>query len=176
MRRIGFEANRRLLHVEKVSRDCAIGEAAFRQLNEPVVVGGQRASALRFADAAVQALLCALVMFRLLSRGFSARELRDHWAPLLGKKPEDMTPGQMTYHLRHLRLHGLIERVEPTHRYRVTAYGLRVAFFCTRAYTCVLRPGLSEMLDDKHPGDFHPALHRLDKTISAWIDGQKVPA
>jgi hypothetical protein len=176
LRRIGFEANRRLLHVEKVSRDCAIGEAAFRQLNEPIVVEGQRASALRFADTTVQALLCALVMFRLLSRGFSTRELRDHWAPLLGKKPGDMTPGQMTYHLRRLRLHGLIARVEHTHRYRVTDCGLRVAFFSTRIYSYVLRPGLSEMLDDQHQGEFHPALRHLSKAIRNWIEQQKLAA
>jgi hypothetical protein len=176
LRRIGFEANRRLLHVEQVSQDCAIGEAAFRQMNEPLVVNGQRTSALRFADVTVQALLCALVTFRLLSRGFSARELRDHWAPLLAKKPEDLTPGQMTYHLRRLRLHGLIERMKRTHRYRVTDFGLRVAFFCTRAYTCVLRPGLSEILDDQHPGEFHPALCRLRTAITNWITDQKTAA
>ena len=68
----------------------------------------------------VQALFSALLVFRLLPRGFSNRDLRDHWAPLLGKAPADMTPGQMTYHLRRLRLHGLIERIPGTHRYRVT--------------------------------------------------------
>ena len=59
---------------------------------------------------AVLALFSALLVFRLLPRGFSNRELRDHWAPLLGKTPQSITPGQMTYHLRRLRLHGLIER------------------------------------------------------------------
>ncbi len=71
-------------------------------------VEGQRASALRFAEPAVQALLSALVVFRLLPRGFSSSDLRDQWAPLSGKAPADITPGQMTYHLRRLRLHGLI--------------------------------------------------------------------
>lgn len=87
-----------------------------------------------------------------------------------------MTPGQMTYHLRRVRLHGLIQRIEHTHRYRVTDYGLRVAFFCTQTYDLVLRPGLSEILDDQHPGDFHPALRRLSKVIAEWIDDQKIPA
>jgi hypothetical protein len=111
LREIGFKANRRLLDVQKLSHDCSIGEDAFRQMNEPVEVAGQRASALRFAEPLVQALFSALLMFRLLPRGFSNRELRDHWASLLGKAPQSITPGQMTYHLRRLRLHGLIERV-----------------------------------------------------------------
>ena len=125
LRRIGFEANRRLLDVQRISQDCAIGEDAFRDVNEPVEVDGQRASALRFADVSVQALFSALLVFRLLPRGFSNRDLRNHWAPLLGKTPDDMTPGQMTYHLRRLRLHGLIERIPGTHRYRVTRQGDR---------------------------------------------------
>jgi hypothetical protein len=91
LRQVGFQANRRLLDVQRISQDCAVGEDAFRRVNEPVEVNGQRASGLRFADAAVQALLSVLLMFRLTPRGFSNRDLRDHWAPLLGKAPDDMT-------------------------------------------------------------------------------------
>jgi hypothetical protein len=105
LRQVGFQANRRLLDVQRISQDCALGEDAFRRLNEPVEVGGQRGSGLRFADAAVQALLSALVAFRLLPQGFSSRELREQWAPLLGRAPEDLTPGQMTY---HQAIHGQI--------------------------------------------------------------------
>src|SRR5438128_5394980 len=53
LREIGFQANRRLLHVQRTSHDCTIGEDAFQQVNKPVVVNGQRASALRFGDLAV---------------------------------------------------------------------------------------------------------------------------
>ena len=81
-------------------------------------------------------------MFHLLPRGFSNRDLRNHWAPLLGKAPEDMTPGQMTYHLRQLRLHGLIERIPQSHRYRVTRRGSRTVLFCTRTYNRTLPPAL----------------------------------
>jgi hypothetical protein len=105
LRKIGFQANRRLLDVQQISHDCTIGEEAFRRVNEPVVMDGQRASALRFADPQVLALFNALLVFRLLPRGFSNRELRDHWAPLVGKTSQSITPGQMTYHLRRLRLH-----------------------------------------------------------------------
>ena len=56
LRRLGFQANRRLLDVQRISQDCAIGEDAFQGVNGPVEVDGQRASALRFADLVVQAL------------------------------------------------------------------------------------------------------------------------
>jgi len=178
LREIGFQANRRLLDVERTSHDCTIGEDAFRQVNEPVVVNGQRASALRFADLSVQALLSALLVFRLLPRGFSNRDLRDHWAPLLGKEAQTMTQGQMSYHLRRLRLHGIIERLPHTHRYRVTDSGWRTALFCTRCYNRVLRPGLAQIIPNEALED--SALRRrfdqLDLEISHWIEEQKVPA
>jgi hypothetical protein len=178
LRQIGFSANRRLLHVQRISRDCSIGEDAFRQVNEPVVVNGQRASALRFADQAVQALLGALLVFRWLPQGFSNRALREHWAPLLGKSPQAMTQGQMTYHLRRLRLHRIIERIPKSHRYRVTEQGWRIAFFCTRTYNRILRPGLAQLIPE--PGLNNAALlgafNKLDVAITAWLDHQEVAA
>jgi hypothetical protein len=147
-------------------------------VNEPVEVEGQRASAFRFADVAVQALLSALLVFRLVPRGFSGRELRDHWAPMLRKAPEALTAGQMTYHLRRLRLHGLIERARGTHRYRVADSGWRTALFCTRVYSRLLRPGLAHVIPEEAHGDSAPRrqIDRLDQAIRQWIEEQKVPA
>ena len=178
LRQIGFQANRRLLHVQTISQDCAVGEDAFRQVNEPVVVNGQRASALRFADPAVQALFSALLVFRLLPRGFSNRDLRDHWAPLVGRTAQSMTQGQMSYHLRRLRLHGLIERIPRTHRYRVTDSGWRTALFCTRTYNRVLRPGLALIIPDEACTDtrLRRSFDQLEVAINAWISEHKVPA
>jgi hypothetical protein len=52
----------------------------------------------------------------------------------------------MTYDLRRLRLHGFIERLPGTHRYRVTTYGVRAGLFCRRAYARLLRLGLALVL------------------------------
>jgi hypothetical protein len=178
LRQVGFRANRRLLDVQRISQDCAVGEDAFRRVNDPVEVDGQRASGLRFADTAVQALLSVLLMFRLLPRGFSNRDLRDHWAPLLGKAPDDMTPGQMGYHLRRLRLHGMIERIAGTHRYRLTRQGGRAALFCTRTYNRLLRPGLAQIIPEEalDDSDLRRAFDQLDDKIECWIEREKVPA
>ena len=113
-----------------------------------------------------------------LTWGFSNRDLRDHWASLLGKAPDDMTPGQMTYHLRRLRLHSLIERIPGTHRYRVTRLGWHTALFCTRTYNRLLRPGLAqivpiEVLDDS---EFRRGFDQVDRVIDRWIEKRKVPA
>ena len=178
LRRIGFQANRRLLDVQRISQDCGIGDGAFRRINEPVEVEGRHASGLRFADVAVQALLSALLVFRLLPRGFSSRDLRDHWAPLSGKAPADMTMGQMGYHVRRLRLHGLVERIPGTHRYQVTRQGGRAALFWTRVYNRLLRPGLA-LISPEHPledSDLRRGFDQLDEAIEHWFRQQKVPA
>ncbi len=180
LREIGFQANRRLLDVQRLSHNCVIGEDTFRRLNEPAVVEGQRASGLRFADARVQALFHALLVFRLLPRGFSNRELRDHWAPLLGKTSQSITPGQMTYHLRRLRLHGLIARIPKSHRYRVTDEGWRTILFCTRCYNRFLRPGLAELTLDADSNVPDTQLRRrlahLEAALENWFEKQDCAA
>jgi hypothetical protein len=150
LREIGFHANRRLLDVQRLSHDCTIGEAALQRLQRPQRIAQQRVAALRFADPRVQALLTALVVFRLLPEGFANKDLRLHLAPLLGLTPSQLTPGRMSYDLRRLRLHGLIERIPDTHRYQLTADGLRIALFFTRTYCRLLRPGFA-VLALAHP-------------------------
>ena len=112
---------------------------------------GQRCAALRFGCARVQALLCALLAFRLVPRGFDNRQLRAHVAPLLGVAAESWSPGRMTYDLRRLRIHGLIERIPRSRRYRVTDAGLRTAMCYQRTYARVLRPALAAVFDPDPP-------------------------
>ncbi len=146
LREVGFSANRRLLDVQRISHDPALGEAAFAEVAQPIDLDGRRVAALRFADQRVHALLAALVVFRLLPNGFANRDLRAHVAPLLGRRAESMTAGQMTYDLRRLRLHGLIERIPGTHRYRPTDFGLHTAIFFIHAAR-LLRHGMADVTD-----------------------------
>ena len=171
LRQIGFEANRRLLHVQSISHNCLLGHDAFQQVNQPQTVSGQRVAAMRFTDPRVQALLSVLVAFRLLPQGFANPELRALLAPLLGLVPDQLTPGQMTYHLRRLRLHGLIERIPHTHRYQVTEFGWRVAYFFTRTYTRVIRPGLAYIVPQASPMNHTLRLRfdQLDLAMNDWI-------
>jgi len=143
LRQIGFAANRRVLEVEKLSHDCHLGAERFQTLQQPVEVDGQRGSALRFGDPRVQALLAVLVLLCLQPEGFRNQQLRPLLAQFLGLKQEDLTPGRMSYDLRRLRLHGLIQRLKGSHRYRLTAPGLKVALFYSRTYQHVIRPALS---------------------------------
>lgn len=69
----------------------------------------------------------------------------------LGLDPAAMTPGRMTYELRRLRLHGLIERVPDSHRYRVTDLGMATAICLTRVHNRLIRTGLAQLTDTDPP-------------------------
>jgi hypothetical protein len=140
LRKMACAANRRLLHVQQLDHDPALGQDEFDELTQPTTVDGQRASGLKFADPVVLAVLSALLIFRLLPRGFSNRELRDHVAQLLVCSPGEFTPGRMSYHLRRLRLKGLITRIGRTQRYEVTDAGLRAALFYIGSHSRLIRP------------------------------------
>jgi hypothetical protein len=165
-------ANRRLLDVERLSHDCMLTEDTFQTINGPVAAGRQRASGLRFADRRIQSLLHGLIPFRLLPNGFRCADLRHHLAVLSGCDPQSISQGAITYQLRRLRLHGLIERVPDSFRYRVTEFGLRVALFFTRTYNRILRPGLAAALPTLRAinAPLKRAFDKLDTQLNAWIE------
>jgi len=178
LRQIGFAANQRLLHVQTISHDCALGEDELQRYQRPLELNGQRASALRFADTRVQALMQSLLLFTLLARGFSNRDLREHLCALLGLDPSQMRPGRMSYDLRRLRLHGLIERIDNSYRYRLTDDGLRTAIFYCRVYNRILRPGLSLLTPKAVSTDsmMHRRFIAMNNTIDAFCDEAKLAA
>ena len=146
LKEIGFTASRRLLDVQRISHDPADGAAALAALTQPVTSpAGTRTAGMPITSPRVQALLSALCVFRLLPHGFTNRDLRTHLAPLLGLDVEDMTSGQLSYDLRRLRIHGLIERLPGTFRYQVTPAGIRQAMFLTRLTQRLLITGLAEL-------------------------------
>jgi hypothetical protein len=179
LRCIGFAANRRMLEIEQISHDCALGEDAFQDLQRARQVDGQRAAALRFADPKVQALLHALVMFVFVARGFTNQDLRHGYAVLLGLHAGDITPGRMSYELRRLRLHGLIERVPNTRRYHLTDLGLQTALFYTRVYSRILRPGLalvSPQAPAASPASLQRSFRTVEHAVNTWCDEAKIAA
>ena len=95
------------------------------------------------------------------------RELRPIVAALLGRDLEHYSAGAMTYDLRRLRLHGLIERVPHSFRYTVTADGLHLAFGISRIVLRLLQPSWASLLasDLDLPAPLRDALARLDAAI-----------
>lgn len=178
LREVGFSANRRLLDVQRLSHDCSLGEDAFQSLQQPVHTPSASASGLRFGDLRCQTLLHAIVLFSLLPTGFANRDLRKKLAELRGLDPHDISQGQMTYELRRLRLHGLIQRVPRSHRYQLTHFGLRAALYYTRAYARILRPGLAIVLPIDHPprSPLRAAFDAVDRAVHRFCDEEKLAA
>jgi hypothetical protein len=169
LKEIGFTASRRLLDVQRISHDPAEGAAALAALTRPVISpAGTRTAGMPLTSPRVQALLAAICAFRLLPSGFTNRDLRTHLVPLLGLDPEDMTSGQISYDLRRLRIHGLIERIRGTFRYQVTPAGIRQAMFLTRLTQRLLITGLAELARPDPPA--HSRLRAAARAYDAAID------
>jgi hypothetical protein len=170
LREIGFSANRRLLDIETCDRDCILGEAAFAQLQAPLVLGSQRVSALRFGERRTLAVLGALTLFYLHTVDFRNADLKLRLAQLLGLGVEAFSMGRMSYELRRLRLRGLIERIPKTHRYRVTPLGRRTAVFLTRLHAHLFTPALAEITEQAPPNrPLRNALDNLDRLVADQV-------
>ena len=169
LRQLGFSANRRLLGVQTISHDPIRGAQAFHDLTAPLVTEqGTRIPGLRFGDTRVHTLLQALLVHWLLVHGFTNRDLRTLIAPLLGTTAEHITAGRMTYDLRRLRAHGLIERIPRTRRYTVTDTGLQYALLFTHAHDHLLRAGLAQISDPSPPRK--TKLHNATRAYQAAFD------
>src|SRR5262249_14367104 len=133
LRQVGFDANHRLLDVQRISHDPATRAQALAAVTSPVTTPpGTRVARLPLHSPRTQALLAALCTFVLLPNGFTNREFRALLAALQCRPIEDITAGQTTYDLRRLRTHGLITRTPHTHRYTVTPTGSHAANYLTR--------------------------------------------
>jgi hypothetical protein len=150
LREIGLSANRRLLGVQRLSHNPIRAAEAFTAVHQPIITdSGARIAGLRLGDRRAQALLQALLVFRLLPNGFANRDLRRLLAEFLGTQA--ITAGQMSYDLRRLRAHGLIARVPRSHRYRLTPVGLHHCTLLTHLHTRLLLPGLAHLTDPDPP-------------------------
>jgi hypothetical protein len=174
LREIGFAANRRLLRVESLSHDCLIGEDRLHTVTSPILVDQQRTAGLRFGDRRTHALMHALCLFALAPTGFRHREFREHVAQLQARHADTYSAGAMTYDLRRLRLHGLIERVPHSHRYRITPTGAQIAMFYARLYTRALRPACS--LQPRGSSRAQRAFERLDVALANFLEEVKLAA
>jgi hypothetical protein len=174
LREIGFAANRRLLRVEYLSHDCLIGDDHLDALTQPIVVDTQRAAALRLGDRRVLALMQTLCLFALSPTGFRHRDVRTPIAQFLGRDPDQYAAGRITYDLRRLRLHGLINRVPHSHRYRLTDRGARMAILYVRVYARGFRPAASLPAFGTRRGP--QVLERVDAALTKFLQEVRLVA
>jgi hypothetical protein len=77
-----------------------------------------------------------------------------------------------------MRCSAPVERIDGTHRYRVTDTGLRVALFFTRTYARVLRPGLAIVMPEARPGDsdLRRQFDKLEQVMDQFVAREKLAA
>jgi hypothetical protein len=165
--------NDRLLTVERAGQGCAIGSALFERIHQPYNREGQRTGALRFGDPRAMALTGALCYLVHAIGGFTNQSLRGLVAGLLG---HDYTTGQMTYDLRRLRLHGLIERMPHTNTYALTPDGTRVAVFYRKIHDRVLRPLIDAPDQPPAPIELRRAIATIDRVINDYVTNARLDA
>jgi hypothetical protein len=160
------QVNQRLLIIERAGQSCAIGSALFERIHQPYHQEGQRTGALRFGDSRAMALAGALCHVLPAVTGFSNKSLRGLVAEHLGQ--ENYSASKMSYDLRRLRLHGLIQRLPRSNTYALTPDGIRVAVFYRKLHDRLLRPLLDA---DKPPAkiEIRRALHTLERAVSDYI-------
>lgn len=78
----------------------------------------------------------------------------------------------MTYDLRRLRLHGMIQRIPETHRNRVTDFSLRAALYFTRVHARLYRPAVAQVLSYSNGPPLPSALQRGFQKLETQIDQQ----
>jgi hypothetical protein len=167
------QVNQRLLMIEQAGQSCAIGSALYERIHQPYNREGQRTGALRFGDIRAVALAGALCHTLGALTGFTNKTLRGLVATHLG---QDYSIRQMSYDLRRLRLHELIQRLPHTNTYILTPEGIRVAVFYTKLQNRLLRPLLDA---DKPPAqiEVRRALRTLESAVNQYVhDARLAPA
>lgn len=163
----GRQTINRLFRVETLCQDPLVSSDKIGAIESAAEVAGRRVSPLLRSNPRVRALFSAIIACHLIARGFRNRDLRVRVAHLLGKDPKEITTNQMTYDLRRLRGHGIVKKVEGTHRYEVTEEGLQLALFISRVEQRVYREGMADIFDDAvFDNRTRKALERFDKEVA----------
>jgi hypothetical protein len=156
--------------IKGAGQGCAIGSALFERIHQPYAREGQRTGAFRFGDPRAMALAGALCLLVHAVTGITSKSLRGQVAGVLGS---DYTSHQMSYDLRRLRLHGLIQRVPHTNTYTLTPDGLRVAIFHTKVRDRILTP-LLQAGRPPAPPELQQALHTLEHAVRDYITNARL--
>ncbi len=177
LREIGFSANRRLLRVQRLDHDPITGAVALHTITNPITTEtGTRVPGLRLGQQRSHALLAALLLFRVQPDGFRNTDMRPLVAQLRGLPAPEVSAGQMTYDLRRLRVHGLIERIPHSHRYRVTDIGLHTAMLITRVQERVLPTALAHLTGPTTTNQLRTAANAYRRAIDNLVQEQGAAA
>ena len=134
---VSQRSNERYLDALSVVEDTSPCSSLFDSVARPVVDDGRRFRALRIGDANDLALLENIARGEFCTSGFRNRDLRLLLYPSSNKaalEQQRRLSARVSRQLRLLRAHGIIKKVNKTHRYVLTSRGrlLTAAIRATR--------------------------------------------
>jgi len=119
------------------------------KLTQPTVLSnGKRIPGLKLDHPRQLALMQALVRFSHIAAqdSFSTAEVHADTAEALGCRPADYTLASLRYDLSKLRAKGLVERLNKSRRYRLTAEGYRICVVYLKLFEKLYAPLTSGIL------------------------------
>jgi hypothetical protein len=134
---VSQRSNERYLDALAVVRDTTPCARIFDAVSRPVVCDGRRYRALRIGSADDIALLDVISRGEFVTAGLRNRDIRHRLHPLAfkaTKKEQKKISAKISRQLRLLRAHGIIKKINRTHRYQLTDKGrqLTAAITATR--------------------------------------------
>jgi hypothetical protein len=144
------------------------------KLTQPTILSnGKRIPGLKLDHPRQLALMQALVRFSHIAAqdSFSTAEVHADTAEALGRTTADYTLASLRYDLSKLRAKGLIERLNKSRRYRLTAEGYRICVVYLKLFEKLYAPLTSGILrpikDDRRLDDSRTS--PLDKLYRAVV-------
>ncbi len=136
LRELLSAANHRYLDFISSMDDPTIPTKRLHKISKPVKVNGRSYKGFNFFNAADLSIFESILRGENTISGMRNKDLRRHLP--------DMSPGQVSRHLKRLRTHGLIKRIGRTYKYYITKLGRRVVTSGLKIRQLVLLPQLTQ--------------------------------
>jgi hypothetical protein len=162
MREVMHPINDRYLDVQQDVMETYIDRDHLQKLRQPTIRGRRRTPGLKLDDERLLAVMQALVRFAPLATGgqFRTKDLHDGVAHALGKTTDTYKKTQLRYDLSKLREKGLVEKVEGTQCYRLTAEGYRICLLFLKLHQRLAAPLISGIVAPSAADVHLPAARR----------------
>lgn len=126
-----------------------VDRGQLQTLIQPTILpNGKRIPGLKLDHPRQLALMHALVRFSHIAAqdSFSTAEVHEDTAEALGRTITDYTLGSLRYDLSKLRAKGLVQRLDKSRRYRLTADGYRICVVYLKLFEKLYAPLTSAIL------------------------------
>ncbi len=163
--------NQRYLEAQAELLASTVDGGALARLAQPVHLGARRVPGLKLEDDRVIRLLEGLLHPGTFVADWTSREVHARLLQRHRLAEGDYRLSQLRYDLGKLRAHGLVERLGPSRRYRLTVPGLRLGVLLVKLRTRLLGP-LVTLADEhtprrltRHPSAVEAAFRQVDTAL-----------